>query len=325
MPTAWAVLGGTAWLRADAASCNADPAVAESRTVVITGANGEREEVVATETGPDTGIFVAPAMPVRAPPVIAGDRILQGRGFDVLDAEILGCGSRIATAITLTEPVGVVFGSAANEPVAGAVVTLVQAAGGRCSAVPVPTAGNPATTGADGRYAFAAAPAGDYCVIVSPPNGYAAPSRVPYGQLAPGRNLVVTGPVSGGSYGQPFSAGGNGIVVDVPVDPVAQSGLFVQKAASRAIADLGGFVDYVVSVRNGTGNALDRAGVQLVDNLPAGFAYVPETGRNLAGEAREPATRGPRLVFDVGHLQPGEEAASPIACGSAPARCRGTG
>ncbi len=309
VPTAWAVLGGTAWLRADAASCNAIPGVAESRTLVITGPGGEREEVVATETGPDTGVFIAPALPVRAPPVAAGDRILQGRAFDVFDAEILGCGRRIATTITVTDPVGIVFDSALNEPVAGATVTLVAASGGQCSSVPVALDANPATTDASGRYAFPAATAGDYCLAVAAPNGYEAPSKLPYTVLVPGRNLVVTGPTSGGSYGQPFRSDGNGIVVDVPVDPTAQSGLFVQKAASRAVADLGGFVDYAVRVRNGTGNALDRASVQLVDDLPAGFAYVAGSARADGKALPEPANAGPRLVFGLGSMARGQEIA----------------
>ncbi|MGE0357272.1 MAG: SdrD B-like domain-containing protein [Burkholderiales bacterium] len=307
VPTAWAVLGGTAWLRADAPSCNAAPGVVETRTLVITGPGGEREEVLVTETGPDTGVFTAPALPVRAPPVVAGDRILQGRAFDVFEAEVLGCARRIATAITLTEPVGVVFDSATNDPVEGARVTLVAASGGQCSATPVALEGNPATTDAGGRYAFPGAAAGDYCVTVAAPNGYLAPSRIPYGQLVPGRNLVVTGPVSGGSYGNAFRSAGNGIVVDVPVDPVAQSGLFVQKSASRAVADLGGFVDYAVRVRNGTGNALDRAAVRLADDLPAGFAYVAGSVRAEGRTIAEPASAGARLDFVVGPMARGAE------------------
>jgi uncharacterized repeat protein (TIGR01451 family) len=306
--TAWGVLGGTAWLRADAGACNADPAIAETRPIVITAANGEREEVVATETGPDTGIFVAPAMPIRAPPVTVGDRILQGRPYDVLDAEILGCGRRMATTITLTEPAGVVFDSATNDPVAGAAVTLVAASAGRCTATPVAIEGNPATTDAYGRFAFATAPDADYCLVVAPPNGHVAPSKVPYGQLVPGRNLVVTGPTTGGSYGDPFRSGGNGIVVDVPVDAVAQSGLFVQKAAARQVVDLGGFVDYAVRVRNGTGNALDRASVQLVDDLPAGFAFVAGSARSAGRDIVAPAGGGPRLTFGLGPLRRDEEA-----------------
>ena len=44
-------------MRADAPACNAANDVVESRRVVITGPGGEREEVIATETGPNTGVF----------------------------------------------------------------------------------------------------------------------------------------------------------------------------------------------------------------------------------------------------------------------------
>ena len=325
VPTAWAVLGGTAWLRADAATCNVLPDVAESRTIVITGPGGEREEAVATETGPNTGIFVAPAMPIRAPPVVAGDRLLQGRAFDVFEAEILGCARPVSTTISLTEPVGIVFDSTSNEPVAGAIVMLVAASAGRCTSAPLPLAGNPATTDANGRYAFPSAAAGQYCLAVETPNGYQAPSKVPYGSLVPGRNLVVTGPTSGGSYGQPFASDGNAIVVDIPVDPIAQSGLFVQKAASRAVADLGGFVDYVVRVRNSTGNALNRASVQLVDELPAGFAYVSGSARAEGAALADPGSGGPRLAFSLGTMTSGQELAVSYRVRVGPGALQGDG
>ena len=324
VPTLWAVIGGTGWLRADARSCNAQPGVAETRTIVLTGPGGEREELTATETGPDTGVFLAPALPVRAPPVTAGDRVLQGRAFDVMDAEILGCGRRIATTITLTEPSGVVFDSATNEGVAGAVVTLLGASGGQCGGS-VALSGNPATTDAHGRYAFPDAPAGTYCVSVAPPNGYAAPSRVPWFDLAGGRNLVVTGATSGGSYGNPFASILNGIVVDVPVDPAAQSGLFVQKAASRTVVEMGGFVDYAVRVRNGTGNALNGDGVMLVDDLPAGFAYVRGSARSAGANVTEPANAGPRLVFGIGPLARGQEVALTYRVRVGPGAMQGDG
>ena len=165
-PTAWGVIGGNLWLKAEAPSCNAQPGVAESRTMVITGPGGEREEVTGTETGPNTGVFVAGALPVRAPPVSAGDKVIEGRANDVYEVEVIGCGRTIATAVTLMEPSSVVFDSRTNQPVANARVTLVSAVGGQCSSTPVSIAGgtNPVTTGADGRFSFPPLPASQYCL-----------------------------------------------------------------------------------------------------------------------------------------------------------------
>ena len=51
----------------------------------------------------------------------------------MFEAEILGCGKRIWTLVTLTEPRSIVFDSRTNQPVTGAVVTLLEASGGICS------------------------------------------------------------------------------------------------------------------------------------------------------------------------------------------------
>jgi uncharacterized repeat protein (TIGR01451 family) len=317
--TIWGVIGRELYLRADALSCNADPAAVETRTVLVTGPNGERETLVATETGPNTGMFTVSPLPVRAPPAVAGNGRLEGRAGDVFTAEIMGCGKRIYTLITLIEPRGIVFDSRTNVPVAGAVVTLLDAAGGQCTAtrsrIDDPSgagaAANPVTTGADGRFEFPLVAAGSYCVRVEAPNGYRWASTVPFPNLPPGRNLVVTGATSGGSYGDPFAIGpgAGAVVLDVPVDPVPLSGLFVQKTASRASVEVGEFVDYTVRVRNGSGLALTAADVTLTDDLPAGFAYLPGTARRGGNAIADPSGRqGPRVVFTVGRLAAGEEA-----------------
>jgi uncharacterized repeat protein (TIGR01451 family) len=306
VPTLWGVVGSSLWLRADASSCNSVPDVAEQRTVVITGPNGEREELLATETGPNTGVFVMDPLPVRAPPVVAGDRILEGNANDVFDVQMLGCAQRIETVVTLMQPQSVVFDSRTNDPVAGARVTLVGASGSQCSgsAVDLGNAGNPVTTDASGRFAFPALAAGHYCLAVQPPNGYHAPSQVPWTQLPATRNLNVTGPTSGGSYGSVFAVATGGLVViDVPVDATGQDGLFVQKEASRQVVELGDFIDYTVRVRNSTGNVLDRADVTLTDGLPAGFGYVPGTARRDGTRIADPVGgNGPRLVLAIGHM-----------------------
>lgn len=305
VPTLWAVIGRNAWLRANAPACNAVADVVEQRTVVITGPTGEREEAIATETGPNTGIFTVPSMPIRTPPVVAGNRSLEGRVNDVLEIEMLGCPQRVSGLMTVIEPVSVVFDSRTNEAVRGATVTLLRATGGACTTT---RAGEPVTTGTDGRFSFTSVADGDYCLSVAPPNGYAFPSSVPFSVLVAGRNLDVTGPTRGGSYGSPFRVTGGAVVVDVPVDPASQDGLFVQKQASRAIAEVGEFVDYTVSVRNATGNTLDRASVILNDDLPAGFGYVKGTARRDKGTVvADPAVNASRLTLPIGTMRPGEQ------------------
>ncbi|QJR10735.1 hypothetical protein DSM104443_01804 [Usitatibacter rugosus] len=302
-PTAWAIVGRNAYLRANAPACNAVADVVETRLVLITGLNGEREQVTATETGPNTGIFTVPALPVRLPPVTAGNGTLEGVPGTVFNMEVLGCSRPVSGVMTVLAPVSVVFDSRSNEPVAGASVQLLAASGSQCGAA----IGTPVTSGSDGTFSITAA-AGNFCLRVTPPNGYTFPSTVAYGSLPQGRNLVVSGATTGGSYGTPFTQAAGVVVVDVPVDQGKQDGLFVQKVASQALVELGEFVDYAVRVRNNTGNALDRANVVLVDDLPAGFAYVPGTVRRDGKTIADPVTNGPRLTLTIGNMERGQQA-----------------
>ena len=315
-PSVWGFIGKTLYLRAEAPSCNANPLIIERRTVIITGANGEREEIIAIETGPDTGVFIADTLLVRLPPVVAGDNILEGVAFEWFDVEILGCGRKITTTITLIDPNGIVFDSRTNEPVAGATVRIVNATGGVCSNTlstvsqlitgQVRSAPNPVITGIDGRFTFELVPPGDYCVQVTTPNGYTWTSRVAASQLPGGRNILSTGPTSGGSYGGAFRVGPETgpVIVDIPVDSGLIGGLFVQKTAQRAVVEIGEMLDYSVSVNNKTGFALDLSDVFLTDTLPPGFSYIPGSARREGKPLADPqGGSGPRLVFNLGRMK----------------------
>ena len=149
------------------------------------GPDGEREEVAGHRDGPGhRRLRGRPRWPSARRPWSRATASCRGGPSTSSMPRSSAAAAASPPTITLTEPVGVVFDSASNEPVAGAVVTLVAAAGGQCSAAAVAIDGNPATTDADGRYAFASAAAGDYCLLVAAPNGYVAPSKVPHGQLA---------------------------------------------------------------------------------------------------------------------------------------------
>ncbi len=314
-PTVWGYIGQPLYLRANAPSCNADPTVIERRTIVITGPNGEREEIIAIETGPNTGMFVAERLDIRFPPVIAGDKVLEGRPYDSYAVELIGCGKKISTTITLIDPNGVVFDSRTNQPVAGATVRLLVASGGMCTNTPASVvslvgstqvpAPNVVSTGSDGRFSFPFVAPGDYCVRVTPPNGYTWVSTVPFTQLPAGRNVIATGPTTGGSYGGAFRVGAETgpVIIDIPVDAGLIGGLFVQKMVLRSIVEIGEFLDYRVEVKNNTGYALDRTDVLLTDMLPSGFTYASGSARLDGKPIADPqGGAGPRLIFNLGRM-----------------------
>ncbi len=313
-PTFFAFIGRDLYIRANAPTCNAVPDVIETRLIIITGPNGEREEIISTETGPNTGVFDA-SIPVRLPPVIAGDGFLQGNAFDTYDIEIVGCSRRIFTSVTLIDPSGVVFDSRTNVPVAAANVRIVNALNGVCTSTLsrvqvllngslVPSS-NPQITKIDGRFEFPLVTAGDFCIQVRPPNGYTWTSIVPVDQLPRGRNILATGPTSGGSYGGIFRVGidTGPVVVDIPVDAGLVSGLFIRKDVLRSIVEVGDFTDYTVTINNQTGYPLTASNVFAVDDLPAGFTYVQNSARVDGKPIADPlGGAGPRLTFNVGKI-----------------------
>ena len=175
---------------------------------------------------------------------------------------------------------------------------------GLVGATQVPAA-NVVLTGSDGRFAFPFVSPGDYCVRVTPPNGYSWVSTVPFTQLPAGRNVLATGPTTGGSYGGAFRVGMDTgpVIVDIPVDAGLIGGLFVQKTVLRSIVEIGEFLDYRVEVKNNTGYALDRTDVLLTDLLPAGFTYASGSARLEGKSLADPqGGAGPRLVFNIGHM-----------------------
>jgi len=91
--------------------------------------------------------------------------------------------------------------------------------------------------------------------------------------------------------------------------PLGVNNLLVQKKANRSDAEQGDFVDYTVTVQNGT--SLPASPVTVIDRLPAGFKYVAGTARltpsgGVAGPLADPqGGAGPVLGFNVGTIAAG--------------------
>jgi uncharacterized repeat protein (TIGR01451 family) len=307
-------LNAPLFLQLDAAACNLDPAVVETKTVTIKSTlTGDTETFTATETGPNTGTFrVLPSVPTRdasVNPPVSGNQIMEVLKNDQLIASMSGCGAANTSAVILIDPSGVVFDSRSNSLVGGAQVSLIDVTGDGNGGHPnapaavfqfdgVTPAPNVVTTAADGRFQFPQVLPSTYRVSVKPPTNYAFPSTVPSGQLPAGHIID-----SVASYGGNFTVtAALGIVVfDVPVDTSASTPLFVQKTASRPTVELGEFVDYTVEIKNLLPTALPN--VQLTDTLPPGFAYQKNTARLNGSPIAEPAGgKGPVLTFNLGTL-----------------------
>lgn len=90
------------------------------------------------------------------------------------------------------------------------------------------------------------------------------------------------------------------------IDPLPVGGtLFVQKTASRAIAEIGEYVDFTVRVKNVAQSKI--ADVLVEDNLPFGFAFGPGSVRIQGAKSPDPpGGGGPNLIFSLGTLEVGQ-------------------
>lgn len=310
-PETVGMVGQPVYLQAVATACNLNPLVAEKQTITITTQlSHDLETFSATETGPNTGIYrLGPITTQDASinPVVQGDGVLQVLHDDRLTAT-LQCGAKAVATSFFIDPAGMVFDSKTNAPIANAVVTLIDVTGGGNGG----HAGQPATvfmtdgvtsapstvtTGTDGKFTFPEVGPSTYQLKVTAPNGYKVPSTVPVGSLPPGHNIDPSGSYLG-SF--PVNAATGTVVVDVPADPAALGGLFVEKTASKTVAEIGDFVDYTVTVKNNTGAALSA--VTVTDKLPHGFGYVKKSARLNNAVTPDPTLSGTTAQFLIGAL-----------------------
>ena len=303
-------LGALLYVQADAALCNLLPTTPETRVIVLTSAlTGDRETFNAIESGPNTGKFqILPNVQTRESRIsITGDGIIQSLKNDTITAQIDGCGAGLGLTIILIDPLGIVFDAVTKLPVAGATVSLLHADGSPVDVFDfdgVTPLQNFKKTDTDGTYQFptVAACSGGPCyrLKIDPPPGYKL--HAPSGELFSGFTMDALG-----SYGGLFdiSIASGPVRLDIPLDPKPQDGLLVKKEAKRNLVEFGDFVDYVVTVSNGTGGDLTNVGV--TDRLPAGFYYVKGTTRRDGDVIVDPSGDHGVLSFNIGSLTVGKD------------------
>lgn len=266
---------------------NTDPDTAQTVIVTVVS-NGDTEVLSLTETGPDTGIFAGYIQSVSTAFSTPGNGFLTVKTDSVITATYNDPvdGSDTASAASLVDPYGAVFDSATGQPVDGATVTLMNADTGHEAAVygddgvstfPATVVSGGSVRDSSGRaydfpsggYRYPFVPPGRYSLIVTPPEGYTAPSVVSAENLQKLSGAPFA--IVNGSRGEVFTVSpGPALRLDLPVDPKS-GGIFLTKTASEDTASVGDFLSFTLSLSNGGKAALGSA--VLSDRLPLGFRY----------------------------------------------------
>jgi len=280
-----------------AASCNLSDAIDQVEVTVTTESLGDREVLLARETGPNTGIFeTAQIAVVRATASVPLNNILEGLPGDNAGAAATArcLGETLTTQIGL-QPGGFVFDSVTNAVVSGArVVIYAQGIAGEFLAESV--------TDSQGYFDLGALPQGMYRLEVFPPSNYDYPS---VRSAFPGFDRNVDERVS---YGVDFSFEGGPISnIDVPLDPGVGIPLGIDKSADRDSVRRGGHVIYTLLVRNQMDQALLNSEVD--DQLPPSFHYIAGSARrDDAAFGNEPTVdQSNLLTFDLDTIEPNTE------------------
>ncbi|RVE93781.1 hypothetical protein CN153_15375 [Sinorhizobium meliloti] len=167
-PISTAALNSNVRLHLSAAACNTTPGADSVRIRIATDPEADLETAVATETGPNTGLFTTALIPIqRVLPVVQGDSVVSGDRNTKVSASAT-CGGQTVSAILTVNPGGFVFHSASNVAIPGATVILYDASGAEIERI---------VSDADGFYVVSAAQnAGAYRIEVLPPEGFSFPS-----------------------------------------------------------------------------------------------------------------------------------------------------
>ncbi|WP_161809060.1 SdrD B-like domain-containing protein [Stenotrophomonas humi] len=264
---------------------------------------------------------------------------IDGDGITQLEV-VLRAGENLPQQSLPVDPSGLVYDAVTRDPVPGAIVTLATV--GMCSgydpATSVLNGGQGGynidgdrismTVGTDGYYQFLLGPAApnrcEFQLTVTPPGGYTFRSTLipaENGTLSPagaaGTTFNVqpqasapTAPVGAGTqyYLGLFAGSSTANIVHnhLPLDPAVAPGLVLSKTGDKQIVEIGDTVLYTLSIRQTAGQALNT--VNVIDNLPPGLTYINGTARaDGAGIADPLGKPGPRLVFDVGSIRPGQQ------------------
>ncbi|MBL4710912.1 MAG: DUF11 domain-containing protein, partial [Gammaproteobacteria bacterium] len=301
---------------------NLDPLVRETVIVIVISSTGDREELILTETGVNTGIFVGYVQSTSNPVTqydglltLAAEATITVQYTDIFDP------TDTSTGGSLVDPFGIVFSSLNGAPLDGAIITILDAVGNPANVfgddgisvypATVVTGGSVTDGGGTvynfpvGGYRFPRLLPADYRLVVTPPAGFEGPSVATIAtlQALPGAPFALD---INASFANIFTLViGPPLNVDVPLDALS-SYLVIDKSVSKNTAAIGDFVQYTLNLTNVDLNTVS-SNLVVTDTLPIGLRYQAASVRydGVAGVAPQISKDGRTLTFFVNQLLPG--------------------
>ncbi len=260
-----------------AGACNASTGIDTVEITLTSQRTGDVETVTARETGANTGVFTTTDIPlVQMDLPQPQDGVMATSNGDQITA-LADCGSGRLEDTLWVNPGNFVFNSVTNAPIAGVMVTLIDADTGALVGTSI--------TDAQGFFTFDPELANTLAYRLVGAEAWVYPSeRIDF----PGYGRIVTE----AGYGEAFThTGGYPMVSDIPVDPYYGAPLALDKSVSRDEVGIGEFVTYTLDVTNNMYQALMHT--VLIDSPARGLVLVEGSvrfdGAPLADPVRDAA------------------------------------
>lgn len=294
-------IGGALNIEANAASCNIDPSIREEYEIEITTdiSNDFDKTYKVIETQPNSGIFRIPEIPTIKFPensISFDNGILEVTTKDNINI-LLICPNSQLTAKVLVDPLGVVFDSYTNLPIANVKVELLKVDSSGNITIPVvyDLEGNEISniqfTDEDGLYWFPIVESGNYRFRIAELESYLFPSERPI-SFFEDRDVLEEA-----SYGRIFEITESdigAIGIDIPLDPIFNNNLLINKEVEESVVSVGETVGYTISITNLSNDLMENIIVN--DLLPLGFEILNVEGVEFDKENNQINFKIPALL-----------------------------
>ncbi len=321
-PVSLYTTGEPVFVQVDDQDQNLNPALRETVKAVVTSSTGDFEEIMLTETGINTGVFIGYIQSSSTPASHYDGILTLGEESNVTVSYTDQYDpSDTSTAGSLVDPFGVIFSSVDGTLLDGAVVSILGATGNSATVfgddgvstypATVVSGGSATDSGGTiynfptGGYRFPRLAPGDYQMVVTPPSSFDGPSDANISDLQtlPGAPYAID---VNASFAQTFTLViGPPLHVDIPLDALT-SYLVIDKTASKDTAAIGDFIQYTLTLSNIDANTTAN-NIVITDTLPIGLRYQSASVRydGAPGAAPQISDDGRSLEFSVASLFPG--------------------